>query len=1130
LRVAVVIPWFGKELKGGAEQHAWQVSTRLADKGVDVTVLTTCSKEFRSDWMTDYYEPGEYAEGKLRVIRFSLKARAVRSFTKFNLKLLAGKKQLVPGVSPLDMKEEAVFVDENINSPALIDYLGENRDKYDVFFFIPYLYGPIINGLDKVKDKAILQPCLHDEPYAYLDRIARIFHSARRIFYLSEGEYRVARKLYGPAIIQKSVVTGAGVETGVLAGGSRPATVDGEYVLCLGRKDKGKNTDLLVRAFDRYVLGSGSRLKLLLAGPADLPVKPQSSQVIDLGLVPEDEKLALLYNCKALVNPSANESFSRVIFEAWQAKKPVIVNRGCLATYGALEASGFAGWHADSEESFAGVFRELEAAPEEALRLMGQKGYEYARDNSDWDRIIDRYIAEMDALVKADARAFPAAKPKNIHQMLPNLAYGDAISNEAMFIKRLLLSKGFGSKIFVRYIDDKVAHECEVFSPDKLSDDDGLIYHHSIGSELTPFAARHGGKKALIYHNITPASFYEPYDKRKAKILVDGRRELGDLAPYFENSFGDSAYNVEELKESGFRDPSVLRIPVDPGRWNILPDRKTILRLKDGRKNIIFVGRIAPNKCQQHFIEMFVHLRAMYPDVRLCIVGDGEKGHPYLLMLHDLIKKHRLGDSVIISGKVTEAELFSYYRCADLFVSMSEHEGFGVPIVEAMWFDIPVLAYRSTAVPETMGSSGVLFDSKDDLKGVAETAKRILTDGGYRDEILRGQSKNRERFLFESVASQYDGLLETLGAEPEAVSVDVFYKPARRFRILVVKLDHLGDFLLAVPAMVRLKEKFADSEMDIVVGGWNVPLARRVKLFNEIHTYDFFRQQSSVFPEEDARIEEELLRRLGEYDVAIDLRRQGNTRFLLSKVHAKLKVGYQSFTEHDGSLDICLPSYKDYPGAATPMNEINTSLQLLELVEAIPVESIKLPPLSGAARLEGHVAMFPGAGSAVKQWPAENFAGLAKRLLEHDGALTINVYLAGSERELALAFEGTSGVNIHAGLDFDEYIDSVARNAVSVANNSFGSHISSYLGIPVVSIYGGQETVEEWGPAFGENIVLSSDVSCSPCHIPEPSWCKYDLICLKQITVDMVFEKVLDFLKNKRQKTSGVLTYLRKNT
>lgn len=765
--LAIVTPWFGSELKGGAEQQSWQIATRLADRGHKIEVLTTCCRSFQDDWGTNYYKAGCQHEQGLKIRRFPVQKRDRQAFDLVNgLMLALPPSRLKIGVNPVTAEYAAKFCSENINSPKLMQYLQQKEREYSAFLFLPYLYGCVLNGLPKVKNRAFLQPCLHDEIYAYLPEVAQIFYEAKGLLFISDGEAQLATKLYGPAIISKSIVAGAGVEVGQ----QNYAVIDkvrdfeikqNQFILCLGRRDVGKNTNLLVQAFINYRQErSQTKLKLVLAGPGKESFENLEQGVIDLGLVAENEKEALLANCQALFQPSRNESYSRVLMEAWFYNKPVAGNSECLAVQVAIEkAQG--GWLAATIAEWTTLFAQIDTLTPNRLDQIGAKGREYAQENANWDKVIARYETALGLVDKQVISRSSQNLLKEIHQLLPNLNYGDAISNHALAIRDYLRDRGYNSEIFVRYLDDRVAGEAKVFDR-QISPHAGLIYHHSIGSELTDYATFHPGAKCLIYHNITPAEFFQPYRPEFAKILQNGRYELTQLAKHFRLSMGVSAYNAAELTLAGFEQPGVLPIAVDPGKWNISADARLMEQLQDGKSNLLFVGRISPNKCQEQLVEAFYHYLTMDAAARLILVGDGNSYDPYYHHLLGTIEKFNLTSYVLTPGQVNDAQLLAYYRTAHLFWSMSEHEGFGVPLVEAMWFDIPILAYKSSAIPETLGESALMFNTKEDLVQVAALAKLLVKDRDLQSKLISSQRRRRESFTPQAISQSLSKLILAL--------------------------------------------------------------------------------------------------------------------------------------------------------------------------------------------------------------------------------------------------------------------------------------------------------------------------------------------------------------------------------
>jgi glycosyltransferase involved in cell wall biosynthesis len=185
-------------------------------------------------------------------------------------------------------------------------------------------------------------------------------------------------------------------------------------------------------------------------------------------------------------------------------------------------------------------------------------------------------------------------------------------------------------------------------------------------------------------------------------------------------------------------------------------------QLQDGKANLLFVGRLAPNKRQEHLVEAFAHYLTMDQNARLILAGYGDINDPYYCHLIDTIQRLGLTNHVIVSGQVNDAQLLAFYRTAHLLWSMSEHEGFCVPIVEAMWFDIPVLAYKSTAVPETLGEAGLMFTSKDDLVMVAALAKLLVRDETLRAKVIKVQRQKRTHYLPEVVQDKLSNLISRM--------------------------------------------------------------------------------------------------------------------------------------------------------------------------------------------------------------------------------------------------------------------------------------------------------------------------------------------------------------------------------
>ena len=277
---------------------------------------------------------------------------------------------------------------------------------------------------------------------------------------------------------------------------------------------------------------------------------------------------------------------------------------------------------------------------------------------------------------------------------------------------------------------------------------DTVILHYALPSPLTAALAAHPGRRLLVHHNITPPEFFRAWDPEMARICEIGRRELPSLKDVVHLGLGDSEYNRQELEAAGFAPTAVLPIYLDFDRYREPADPVLARILADGRTNILFVGRIAPNKRHDQLLRLAAcWKRYISPDLRLVLVGKGPRTRGYADALQSLM--YELGFTaaeVLFTGHVSHRELLACYEAAHVFVSMSEHEGFGVPLVEAMLMGVPILARRCAAVPHTLGAAGVQFDDEP-LDELAELAYRLATDRVLREGVIAGQRRRLAAFV-----------------------------------------------------------------------------------------------------------------------------------------------------------------------------------------------------------------------------------------------------------------------------------------------------------------------------------------------------------------------------------------------
>lgn len=336
-------------------------------------------------------------------------------------------------------------------------------------------------------------------------------------------------------------------------------------------------------------------------------------------------------------------------------------------------------------------------------------------------------------------------RPTAIHQMSVSAAYGDAIGNEVLQIRDALRDWGYSSDIFVELVDPRMARHVRPYAEYReVSDPDHLVLlHYSLGSKVSRLAAEIPDRLVIIYHNITPAEWFAPYNLGLARDCERGRIELAGLRDRTELALGDSEYNRMELEELGFDPTGVLPLVLDLSQLDEEPDRLVLERLSDEHPTWLFVGRVVPNKCLEDIIRAFAYFQHWIDHrARLVIVGEHRTFAPYYDALQRLVGA--LGvDEVHFTGHVSQSELNAYYRIADAFVCMSEHEGFCVPVFEAIHCGLPVLAFDAAAIPYSTGEGVLLFDDKDPAM-VAETVAAVLSDHGLQARLLARQRQALE--------------------------------------------------------------------------------------------------------------------------------------------------------------------------------------------------------------------------------------------------------------------------------------------------------------------------------------------------------------------------------------------------
>ena len=335
-----------------------------------------------------------------------------------------------------------------------------------------------------------------------------------------------------------------------------------------------------------------------------------------------------------------------------------------------------------------------------------------------------------------------------INQWVPAAHQGDAIGDSARRVRTMLRAAGHSSDLYALSMDDALRGDVRWFSDPDARRGDVTIFHFALPSPMTQAFATLDGARVLQYHNITPAAFFAAYDAGLFRLAALGRQELRSLVGHVDLALGDSEFNRQELEDLGFEPTGVLPIAVNTERITSAPRRPALDKiLGDGLINILFVGRIVPNKrIEDHIRLAETYKRYVDSYYRFIFVGRYDGLPRYYAQVRGLISEFRmLPDRFWFTGAVPDDDLAAFYRWADVYVSLSEHEGFCVPLVEAMAADVPVLAYAAGAVPETLGGAGVLFEPKD-LELAAELLGMLVYDRPIRDSVIAGQRRRLEDF------------------------------------------------------------------------------------------------------------------------------------------------------------------------------------------------------------------------------------------------------------------------------------------------------------------------------------------------------------------------------------------------
>jgi glycosyltransferase involved in cell wall biosynthesis len=380
-----------------------------------------------------------------------------------------------------------------------------------------------------------------------------------------------------------------------------------------------------------------------------------------------------------------------------------------------------------------------------------------------------------------------------VHQVLASLGYGDAIGNQVRGIQQALQSAGYESRIYAETADARLEHLTTGYRAlvDDISPADLLIHHFSIGSRASRTAFAVPSRMALVYHNITPPEYFLGVHPWLVRQCFHGRRELRAYTSRVDIALGDSEFNRQELEAIGFPRTGVLPVVPGFGHLDVPPDPRIASAFDDGMLNVLFVGRLIPNKRPDLLIRVIHAYQQVFDrEARLILAGSYAQFESYLAQLHALVASLGVPD-VHILGQVSNEELTALYDVADVFLCASEHEGFCVPLIEAFYKRVPVAAYEAAAVPATLNGGGVLYRTQDPVE-IAGLVHAIASDPARERAILSAQDAALARLLSRDFGSAVLGLVDRVFALPAAPMPAIDPDFWRQFR-LAEELDDIRE-------------------------------------------------------------------------------------------------------------------------------------------------------------------------------------------------------------------------------------------------------------------------------------------------------------------------------------------------
>lgn len=350
-------------------------------------------------------------------------------------------------------------------------------------------------------------------------------------------------------------------------------------------------------------------------------------------------------------------------------------------------------------------------------------------------------------------------------QFIDALDYGDGVSRDVINITGILDSLEIENRVYCKYVNEHVQKYVNHIDDFEYQNGDILIYHYSGYSSIAVHAMEFSGKKIMRYHNVTPGRFFANTQAALQEACDKGLKQLKKIKDNFDIFLADSDYNKSDLIHMGIDKNNVFVIPVVMDFYE-MDSKKTVDDLTEKLRentNILFVGRVVPNKCIEDVMNIFEHYFLYHNrNAKLYIVGNFHQDETYTQQINELRGSLISCDNIELTGKVPDEELVTYYKNSHIFLCMSEHEGFCIPLLEAQHFDVPVVAFNSTAIKGTLGNSGVLINEKN-FAYIANLTDEIISNEGLKQVVLAAQRKNMGNYSLKNSQEKLEIILQKLG-------------------------------------------------------------------------------------------------------------------------------------------------------------------------------------------------------------------------------------------------------------------------------------------------------------------------------------------------------------------------------